>query len=702
MAFIVGVDIGGTFTDATAVSMESGKLLTTKSRTTPHDLVEGVRAALEELARDAGLGLAEFLGQTVRFSHGTTQTSNVMFTWEGAKTGVVTTRGFADELLIMRAIGRVAGLSLTERRHLRATDKPRQIVPSERIVEVDERVDGQGRVVLPLDEQSVERAINELIDRGVEAIAVSLLWAPRNPDHELRIRQLIHDRSPEMHVTLSHEVAPVIGEYERVSTAAVNAFVAPTLDRYLRRLEDMLHTAGLRVPLLVLQASAGVVRADEVTAVHTIESGPAAGLIAASQAAEHAGQPNVIATDVGGTTFKVGLVSESEIRVTQDTIINQYSLLMPMVELVSIGAGGGSIAWVDGQRLRIGPRSAGSDPGPACYGWGGTEPTVTDADVVLGFLAPENFIGGRMPLYPELARKSFQPLADALFDGDVVAAAAGVRTIVDSQMGDLVRKATIERGLDPRDFVLYAYGGAGPLHAAGYSRDIGVEKIVIPVAATVFSSYGAAVADLTTTRLRAAPSDALAQEQILEQLFLDLEHEARGFLEVQDDALEAIQLSRWAEMRYSRQLHDVRVTIPSDLGLEQLRSVIESSFLEEYGRLYGQAAILPDTAIDVLRVGVDATGLTKNPPIALNDEPIGEVSDDQALGHRDVYWPESSAWLNTVILQGERLETGDSIQGPALIERMGTTIAIPPESAALVDDLGNVVLKLGKTGVTTS
>jgi N-methylhydantoinase A len=693
MGFIVGVDIGGTFTDVAAISTETGETFTTKARTTPWDLIEGLVDGLQLVAEQAGMTTEDLLANTDKFAHGTTQTSNVIFTWVGAKTGLITTRGFGDEILIMRARGRVAGLGLADRRHLRATDKPPQIVPRHRIAEVSERVDHRGQVLIPLRRAEAERAVRSLLDQGVESIAVSLLWAHENPDHELLIRDIVRELAPDVHVSLGHLLARVSGEYERASTAVVNAFVAPTVERYMERLVTRLDDLRLRAPLLVLQASGGVTGAEQSVPVKTIESGPAAGMVAVKALMDRVGHRNVIATDVGGTTFKVGLLVNGEWSVTQETIINQYSLLIPMIDLVSIGAGGGSIAWVDDTRLRIGPKSAGGDPGPACYGWGGTEPTVTDADVVLGFLNPDRFLGGRLELRKDLAEKAIKEhIADRLFDGDVVRAAAGIRQIVDSQMGDLVRKTSVERGHDPRDFVLIAYGGAGPLHASGYARGLGVQSILVPEAATGYSAYGAASSDIQHSLNRSVRAELLHDSTDLDAAYRELEEEARTLVTQQNVDAADIVTSRWAEMRYERQLHDVRVSCPAVAG-SQVSDALRAAFVQRYGVLFGSNATLPSARPQLLRIGVDVVGPIVRPSIDAYPLVDGDASAAES-GTRAVFWPEAMEWTPTRIYDGTLLRAGNRVDGPAIIEQPGTTIVVPPRAEAVVDAYGNNVINL--------
>lgn len=690
--FVIGVDIGGTFTDACAVSIDTGALYSAKVKSTPDDLIDGLIEALELLAREAGESVEGLLSGARKFAHGTTQTTNVIFTWSGARTGLLTTKGFGDEILIMRARGRVAGKSLSERRHLSATSKPPQIVEPDLIEEVNERVDFRGRLIVPLTEAEAKRAVGALVDRGVESFAVSLLWAQEHQEHELLIERVVNEMRPGAYVSLSHRLAPVVGEYERASTAAVDAFVGPTLTGYLKRLSEVLATRSLRVPLLVLQAGGGVVQAEHATPVNTVESGPAAGMVAVKNLAKALGFSDVIATDVGGTTFKVGMLVEGEIPMARETIINQYSLLMPMIDLVSIGAGGGSIAWADGTRLRVGPRSAGSQPGPACYGWGGEEPTVTDADLVLGFLNPANFLGGRLKLDPERAERALAKVAEGLFGGDVVRAAAGVRTVVDAAMADLIRKTTIERGYDPREFALFAYGGAGPLHATSYARDIGVRTIVVPLMATVYSAYGAAASDIQHSVQRSVGRDAATDEGELGSILSELRREAAAVVEQQGIPSRDVRFTYWADMRYERQLHDVRVTL-RELPRTGLVDVLRSAFEARYQDLFGTGAALRSATPRVLRVGVEAVGPVAKPQ--LRAASLG--SDDPgaaASGAREVFWPEAGRWVQTPIFDGPQLRPGNEIAGPAIIEHPGTTVVIPHDSAARIDEYLNTVISL--------
>lgn len=694
MSYLVGVDIGGTFTDGAAIDVDTGSVYSAKTQTTPDDLGDGVVAVLEQLADAVGLTTQELLTDTVKFAHGTTQTSNVMFTWQGARTGLIATRGFGDELLIMRARGRVAGLGLSERRHFRTTDKPHQIIPRHLIEEVAERIDHHGHPIVPLGQEEAERAVDQLLSHGVEAVAISLLWSHENPAHEQLLLEVLRERAPDVFASASHQVAPVLGEYERTATTAVNAYVGPVVDRYLRGLDEHLSALGLVEPILVMQSNGGVVQANQALPVSTIESGPVAGMVAVREVAGSTGRPKVIATDVGGTTFKVGLIVDGEWAYANETVVNQYTLLVPMVDIVSIGAGGGSIAWVDDTRLRIGPESAGADPGPVCYGLGANEPTVTDADLVLGFLDPDRFLGGRLRLDRASAEAAIRlEVADKLFAGDLAAAAAGIRTVVDAQMAGLVRRMTIERGFDPRDFILMSYGGAGPLHAASYARELGISEILIPPSATVYSAFGAATSDLQVFVQRSISAAAQADASGIIAVLKDLEREARSMLEQQGVDEASVVMKTWAEMRYERQLHDVRIVLPAESLDDTLLGRAHEEFERRYTSLYGAGAILVDTPIRFVRVGVTAVAPTRRAATPSRALESADATTAE-LARRDVYWPDAGKWLSTRVYDGGLLRPGNTINGPAIIHHWGTTIAVPDDATATIDGFENTLISL--------
>jgi N-methylhydantoinase A len=679
--YTVAVDIGGTFTDVVVMDAATGKTHAGKSLSTPDDLQRGVFDGLADAARGAGVDVPQLLARAERVVHATTQSSNAVFAFSGAKTAVITTRGFGDTLLIMRATGRVAGLSVFERHHYRATQKPRLLVDERDIFEVPERVDALGTVVQPLDEAAVRGVAARIKHAGYQAVAVALLFSHKNAAHERRVRAILEETVPSMHVTVSADVAPVMGEYERSATALFNAYVGPLIDQYVRRLDATLREAGLRQKLLIVQANGGLATAEQTVPIFTIESGPAAGVVGAAAIAAALGAPNVIATDVGGTTFKVAIIENGRWGYSKEAVLNQYQLRLPMVDVASIGAGGGSIAWLDGRRLRVGPRSASSVPGPACYGQGGREPTVTDADLVLGYLSPDRFLGGRMALYPHLANEAIRMhIADPLFGGDVIAAAAGIRQVIDSQMADLIRKSTLERGHDPRDFVMMAYGGAGPVHAPSYAEEVGVRKIVVPFLATVHSAYGAAVSDVRFSLQHSHPLVLPQPPQAIEDLFATMEADGARRLVDADVPRARQRFERWVEARYRRQVHHLRIPAPAVVdaaGLER----IAADFEREYERLFGQGAAMRAGGIELVNYGVDAVGVVSK----VARERGTESGSTTPRTERMTYCMKRQDMVATPIYDGVNLPVGATLVGPAIIEHPGTTIVVLTGQRATID-----------------
>lgn len=678
--YTVAVDIGGTFTDVVVIDQASGQAVAGKALTTPDDLQRGVLDGLGDAAGALRLDTRALLARTERMVHATTQSSNAVFAFTGARTAVLATRGFGDTLMIMRATGRVAGLSVFERHHYRLTQKPRLLVDERDIFEVPERMDHGGKVVHALDERAVREVAERIRQAGYQAVAVAFLFSHKNAAHEKRAGEILREALPGAYLSLSAEVAPVMGEYERSATALFNAYVGPVIDSYVSRLEATLREAGLKQKLLIVQANGGVATAAQTVPIFTIESGPAAGVVGAAEIAASLKMPKVIATDVGGTTFKVAIVEQGRWAYAKETILNQYQLRLPMVDVASIGAGGGSIAWVDGRRLRIGPQSAAARPGPACYGLGGKQPTVTDADVVLGYVSPERFLGGRMALHPKLAADAIgEHVARPLFGGDVLAAAAGIRQVIDSQMADLIRKSTLERGYDPREFVMMAYGGAGPVHAASYAEQVGVREVIVPFFATVHSAYGAAQSDVRFSLQHSHPLVLPAAPSKVEDIYAAMEAEGAKRLAEADVAPQSRRFERWAEARYRRQVHHLRVAVPARIDAAGLEK-IAADFEAEYERLFGKGAALKDAGIELVNYGVDAVGVT--PKRAARFPEGGKA---KAAGERMTFCPRRKEMIATPVYDGPALAPGAKLAGPAIIEHPGTTIVVLSGQTAGID-----------------
>jgi N-methylhydantoinase A/oxoprolinase/acetone carboxylase beta subunit/N-methylhydantoinase B/oxoprolinase/acetone carboxylase alpha subunit len=647
-------------------------------------VLEAVRLSAEEV----GLSRRELLARTDLFVHGTTVATNALLTRTGARTGLITTRGHEDSIVIGRAHAQVAGL--VEREIVRSARlrKPEPIVPRELIRGVNERVDRDGDVVVTLDEGDVVAAIDGLVAAGVEAIAVSLLWSFANTAHERRIGELLAERGGGVVTAFSHEVAPVLGEYERTATTAINAYVGPKVIGYLEHLEARLEGEGLARPMLVMQAGGGLtsVRDAAQRPIVTLDSGPAGGVLGCRHLGDLYGEGNVICTDVGGTSFDVGLILDGEVEHEDDPVVGQFALRMPKVLVQSIGAGGGSIGWVDdGGLLRVGPQSAGSSPGPACYGLGGTEATVTDADLVLGYLDPDAFLGGRMRLDRDLALEALGRLG-AKLGMEAEEVAVGMFRIINSQMADLIRRSTIERGHDPRDCVLVAYGGAGPTHAAFYGNDIGTKEILVLADSTVFSAEGMLTCDVAhTAETSRRVTFPLADEDLvgIDGRLRALQERVLAQFALEGASADEVVLTRAVGMRFHQQMHTVEVELEAGSLTADSAGRLFERFLERYARLYGSGALLTHGGVELELHRVVGTRAVQ--PVDFDEhEPTGSDATVALKGRRLVHF-EPHGFVETPVYEGALLRPGNSLAGPAIVERMGDSLAVPPGYAGVVD-----------------
>jgi N-methylhydantoinase A len=695
--YYVGVDIGGTFTDCVAVD-DAGRVLHAKTPSTHSTSpVDGVLVGLDLLAEEAGVSTGELLSHADRLSHGTTIGTNLVVERKGAKVGLLATKGHHDALLMMRGAGRTAGIAIDQVYSVHRTDKPTPIVPRGRTVQISERVTADGETLAPMDDGAAREAVRGLLARGdVEAVAIALMWSFRNPAHEQRLRQLVEEEAPGMFVSVSHETSPRQGEYERTVATVLNSYVGPASSRYLEELAGAVGERGLARAPFIMQANGGVVpvavaRARPLT---TIGSGPAGGLAGTAFIAAASGHSHVIATDMGGTSFEVGLVVDGAPLLSGEEVLDQYTFQMPHLDLRSIACGGGSIAHVDPHSggLRVGPQSAGSDPGPACYGTG-TEPTVTDADVVLGLIDPDMFLGGRMRLDRDAATRAVQRVAEPL-GLSVEEAAAGIVQVNSFSAATLIRQQTIEQGLDPRDFVLYAFGGAGPVHAFAYAGELGVAEVVIPLGngASTLSAYGIAASDVVRTfeqecRVR-APFDPAA----LASVVADVEAQALDALEAAGFDRGRVVLERGVLMRYAEQfLQELPLELPSgDLGAAEARDLAQR-FDAEYARLYGEGARAVFQAVEVFAVRVTArVGLGFAPQVG--QDGAGAGAELRSEVQREVFWPGVNRWVTTAIHDGGAIAEGDTIAGPAIVELPHTAVAVPDGQRLRHDHVGNLIL----------
>lgn len=690
--FHLGIDIGGTFTDCVLIGSGSSgaAYATSKVLSIRDDPGDGVMSGLAELAAGLGRSVPELLAATERFGHGTTIGTNAVLERAGARVGLITTAGHGDALAIMRGHGRVAGRGVEDVFRVRGTSLPAPLIVAGAVLELHERVDAAGSVVVALDENRAAELVAGFVRRyRLDSVAVAFLWSFANPAHELALEKILHAEAPDVFVSLSSRVSPRLGEYERTVATVLNGYVGPACTRYLSAMADRLAGSGLRAPLLVMQSSGGVVPAAVAAdiALGTLDSGPTAGLTGTAALAAAMGHRNVVATDMGGTSFDIGLVVDGHPVVANESVIDQYTYRVPHLDVRTTACGGGTIARRDPQTgaLRVGPHSAGSQPGPACYGRGGIEATVTDADVVLGLLRPDGFLAGRMPLDEAAARAAVGRLADALGLG-LEEAAAGIVNVNNLRAATLIRQQTLERGLDPRDFVLYSYGGAGPVHAFGYAGEIGVREVLIPLGngASTLSAYGIAAGDVARfveveTALRAPFDDAALRLAVTDTV-------ARARQSMVDAGVtEQPQIVVWALMRYQEQLMHA-LEVPVDLDGEA-RQLVER-FVHEYAQRYGESAASAFQAAEVFALRARA----RVPGSAPDAAPA--AAGEGAIPERvPVFWPDAGARLDTAVYAGERLGSGDTVPGPALVELPHTTVAVP-RGATLTADRGHFRLLL--------
>ena len=697
--YIVGVDTGGTFTDVVVMS-GSGEVWTAKASTTPDDFSRGVMDALTEAARTVGVESKELLGRTSLFKHGSTVATNALITRSGVKVGFITTKGFEDTTEIMRAIGRVDGLGEEEIRHVTWVTKPEPFVPRERIIGVRERMDYLGNEIVPVNRADVMAAIRRLIDEEkVAAIAVSLLHAWTNPGHEEEIRSLALEADPSRKIywSFGSALSQVAGEYARANTAVINSYLGPTVERYLRDLEAKLRAGGLKGIFLIMQGNGGGAHRERVSAIANLQSGPAGGMIASAHVAGLLRHKNVITTDMGGTSFDVGLITDGYWRYAQEPIVERFRILQPIIDIESIGAGGGTIARIDPdtKRLLVGPKSAGASPGPVCYDAGGEEVTVTDADLALGIIDPNYFLGGKKILNKKNALGAIEEKIARPLRLSVTEAAAGIFDIVNAKMSDLIRRQVVRTGYLPEEFVIYAFGGAGPVHAAGFAAELGVKKIFIFSTSPVFSAFGAAAADVIHTRVMSCqvllPADPLLLNKRLESIEGDLREVMAG----EDFKKDQVEFRCFFTMRYRRQTAGVELPLSWNRFTQGRVAQMRDSFEKKYEELYGAGAGYTKAGIEISEIRVDAVGLVAKPRLKAARARKGSIAGARK-GKREIFFtrPELRR-IHTPVYDYSLLGPGARINGPAVIELPFTTTLVPPGFKVTLDNYLNLLMEIG-------
>jgi len=682
----VGVDIGGTFTDVVFFDEDTNSVALAKALTTPGKLARGVQESLAKAAVP--------LGDASLLIHGSTVVVNAIVERKGAKTALVTTQGFRDVYEIGR-INRPESFNPRFRKH-------RPLVPRELVFEVPERMLADGAVRLPLDEQAARQIAQILKEAGIEAAAVLFLHSYRSPQHEIRMCEILSETNPHFFVSASHELSREYREYERTSTVVANAYVGPLVSRYLGDLEQRLQQAGFRGDLMIMQSNGGL--SDIATArrqcIQMMESGPAGGVVGTMALCEALSLDAAISFDMGGTTAKAGVVRRGQPSFSPDYFIGGYNeglaIRIPVLDIVEVGTGGGSIAWMDdGGALHVGPHSAGAEPGPACYGQGGTAPTITDANVILGRLAPEQFLGGEMRLDRQAAIEALRKHVAVPLDVDLERAASGMLEVAVAAMANAVRHVTLERGLDPRDFTLVAYGGAGPLHAAAVARELAIRTVIIPPAPGHFSALGMLMADLRRDYVQTlfARLNTLSMEQ-LEAQFQQLEAQGRAVLLASKIATDQIVFERAADMRYVGQEHAVTVRLPAHVTDTAARQTIKRLFDEAHTQLYNHSA--PEESADVVSLRVSAIGRLSKPQ--LPEIAVGGHTPPAAArrGSRAVVFDGPGALLADVFDRAQLLQ-GNVIAGPAIIEEAASVTVVGPEDAVEVNVFGHLLMRLGGT-----
>ncbi|MDY6862786.1 MAG: hydantoinase/oxoprolinase family protein [Thermodesulfobacteriota bacterium] len=711
--YIIYIDTGGTFSDAVIIRKD-GSFITGKASTTPDDLSICFFNCIKDAAKKMGKSLKEVLSKTIILGYGTTAGTNVVITRLGPKLGLITTKGMEDTTIIMKCAGRFDGLNSEEMMHLCDTDMPETLIPRDLIEGVTERIDSKGTIFIPLREGEVKDAVRTLKSQGVDGIAVCLLWSFLNDIHERRIGEIIGEIYPDLPVSISVDVAPVVREYTRFNSTIINLYISGPVKKLFSVVKGKLKNLGYKRPLLVMQAAGGLSRSEIIQPINTLNSGPVGGLVGVEFFKNVYGITHAMGSDVGGTSFDISIASGEGTGYIREPLVSRFRIANPMCEIISIGAGGGTIAYMDKKTrlLHVGTESSGSKPGPVCYDLGGTEPTVTDADVVMNRIDPEFFLGGKMKLNREKAMAAIEEKIARPMGMEIEEAALAISNIIDSAMESTITTHLRERGLDPKEFVLFAFGGAGPTHCAGYSKGSGIEKVIIPPYAATFSAFGASTAnimhryvtspqivipninyDLKTLKFNISSLKELSENIIDRFNKAYQELEKRGHADMKEEGFkrEEIIANYELEARYGGQLWEVIFSSPVK-RIESIHdfNIITDSFEKEYQRLYGKGAMYPNGGFEIITMALRLSVAPVKPGIIQKgykgEDPLSAIK-----GERKVFF--DNRFLNTPIYSMEKLEHGYTIKGPAIIEGTETTLVVPPDRKITVDGYLNMVME---------
>jgi N-methylhydantoinase A len=709
MGFTINIDIGGTFTDFFAENGEGARI--TKTPSTHYDLSVGFMKGIKDLSRMFGVGLGEFLSDTDMVRYCTTVGTNALIERTGPKLGLITTAGFEDAIFLGRARSWADGGSAQANKDLSRIQKPEPLISRDMVVGIRERVDSFGQIIAPLQKEEVLEKLQTLVDRGAMGFVVCLLWSFVNPVHERRVKEIIAEEYPEdylgsMPVTLSSNVSPKSGEYTRFITTIVNAYIHGVMADELNKLGNELRDGGYEKPLVLVHNTGGIKKVSRTKAVLTHNAGPVAGLHGALTLGGLYGWKDIIFTDMGGTSFDIGVITDGRLQ-TYDFIpvIDRWRTNIPAIEVKSIGAGGGSIAWVNalmGNALEVGPQSAGSMPGPACYDQGGSDPTVTDADLVLGYLNPENYLGGKMLLDADLSTEAIREKVAVPLGIDVVEAAIRIRRVVDARMGQEVFNEVALKGHDPRSFVLFACGGAGATHACGFAPYLQVKKVLVSPYSPVFGAFGASTVKIQqvweksrTMKIFQWSTQSYYEDiDAFNNLVNELKDQAVRDLKLEGFSEDRIHFRLELEMRYGMQYNLTKVESPhlNVMRPEDFKDICDR-FTAQYSAIYSPEATFPRGGINVECFFL--TAFVDSPPYqAVSCEIGGQTPDDTARrAPRDAYWSRAGGYTRTPVFDFDALLPGNVIEGPALIEAKDTTYVLEPEWRFTMDGYGNGILE---------
>lgn len=688
MRYKIGVDVGGTFTDFLLVD-QNGEFSLYKTLTTPKDPTIGFFNGLKEMAQKRNQSLKEFIKQIDIIVHGTTITTNAVLTRNGAKTGLLTTKGFRDALEMRRGI--------REELYDNKYEPPKPLIPRYLRLPIDERVTYEGEILKKISKEDVLGAVNKLKKEGVEAVAICFMHSYANSKNENDAAEIVKESLPNTYLTNSSRISPQVRFYDRVCTTVFNSYVGPILEKYINRLSEELALNGLKGVLLIMQSNGGVMAPNvaKTNAATTLLSGPAGAPVAGIEYISAHKYTDCITVDMGGTSFDVAVVKDKKAILTTEGKVDRFILSLPMLNIHTIGSGGGSIGWIDdGGLLRMGPQSAGADPGPVCYGLGGEKPTSTDAALMLGYLNKEYFLGGKIKLDYDGAQKAIQKhIADPL-NLDLIEAASGMFQVVNTNMAAGITEITIHKGLDPREFLLVVAGGAGPIHAGHIASELEIPTLLIPKESSIFCAAGMLLSDLKHDFVRTYHSSFNSLDKNkFKALIKEMESEGKNILKSEKIEEERIEFYYSCDMRYTGQYHEVNVMIDKDeINKVDLESISEK-FHIHHDQLYGYSLKDRGAVPELINIRITCIGKTAKPKFQ-EEEYRGENCDYAFKGKRDIYIPEKKQFQKVMVFDGHKMGYGNTVIGPAIIEQETTTILIPPKYGLVCDKLGSYLMYL--------